>query len=287
MAQRVPRFIRDLNRLRWINFSEKEENRKKIFREKGYTWTLALFIPSFFVYFALIFDIHTHTHTHTHTYIYIYIHSNEIWWNDKEGGLKNSISLSPSVCSLSIYLSIWWWWGLFCFESDRILLIYLRVLIYPIFHLFLSSCQIHQNLPFLHIYIYIYGGVCDPGIYALRIKCLELILSTSWYDHEIWSTIDSPLELFITMNITIQYTIIIITSRHQCRYPWPSLATLLNRPSLPAGLQGYILYRHNAVVCRFSLFVLPLLVHVKGSIGARHLWVRPYFFSSVPYVWFV
>ena len=28
------------------------------------------------------------------------------------------------------------------------------------FHLFLSSCQIYQNLPFLHIYIYIYICVC-------------------------------------------------------------------------------------------------------------------------------
>ena len=33
-------------------------------------------------------------------------------------------------------------------------------------------------------------------------------------------------------------------------FPWPSLATHLYRPSLPGGLQGYILYRHRAVVYR-------------------------------------
>ena len=56
---------------------------------------------------------------------------------------------------------------------------------------------------------------------------------------------------------------IIIMSRHQHGYTWPSPATLLYRPSLPVGLPGYILYRHRAVVCRFSLVVLPLLVHMK------------------------
>ena len=40
--------------------------------------------------------------------------------------------------------------------------------------------------------------------------------------------------------------IIIIMSRHQHRSPWPSLATLLHRPSLPLGIQCYILYRHRA-----------------------------------------
>ena len=45
--------------------------------------------------------------------------------------------------------------------------------------------------------------------------------------------------------------IIIIMVHHQHGYPWPSTATRLYRPSLPVGLQGYILYRHWAVVCRF------------------------------------
>ena len=60
-------------------------------------------------------------------------------------------------------------------------------------------------------------------------------------------------------------------SRHQRRSPWPSLATLLYRKSLPVGLQSYILSRHRAVVCRVQLVVLFLLVHVKGSTEVCHL----------------
>ena len=56
---------------------------------------------------------------------------------------------------------------------------------------------------------------------------------------------------------------IVIMLCHQHRYPWPSLATLLYHPLLPVGLQGYTLYRHKAVVCRFYLVVLLLLIHVK------------------------
>ena len=58
--------------------------------------------------------------------------------------------------------------------------------------------------------------------------------------------------------------ILIIKSRYQHRCPWPSPTTLLYRPLLLVGLRGYILYRHRAVVCRFKLVVLPLLVHVRG-----------------------
>ena len=43
----------------------------------------------------------------------------------------------------------------------------------------------------------------------------------------------------------------------------------------------YILYRHSAVVYRFLLAVLPLLIHVKGSTGVYNLWVGPYFSSSI------
>ena len=66
--------------------------------------------------------------------------------------------------------------------------------------------------------------------------------------------------------------IIIIMLRYQHGYPWPSLTTPLCHPLLPAGLQGYILYRHRAAVCKFELVVMPLLVHVKGSTGVHHLW---------------
>ena len=43
------------------------------------------------------------------------------------------------------------------------------------------------------------------------------------------------------------------------------------RPSLPESLQGYILYQHRAVVYRFLLVVLPLLIHVMGSTGVYRL----------------
>ena len=56
------------------------------------------------------------------------------------------------------------------------------------------------------------------------------------------------------------------------------------RSSLPAGPQGYTSYPHTAAVCRCELVALTLLGHVKGSIGVRRLWARPYFSSSVLHV---
>ena len=58
--------------------------------------------------------------------------------------------------------------------------------------------------------------------------------------------------------------ILIIMSCHQHGYLWPSLSTPPYRPSLPAGLQGYIPYLHRAAVCRFEQVALPLLSHVRG-----------------------
>ena len=81
--------------------------------------------------------------------------------------------------------------------------------------------------------------------------------------------------------------IIIIMSRYQHGYSWPSLATPPYRPLLPTGPQGYIPYRHRAAICMFELVVLPLHVRLKGSTGVHHLWARPYFSSSVPHAWFV
>ena len=80
---------------------------------------------------------------------------------------------------------------------------------------------------------------------------------------------------------------IIIISCYQHGYPWPSLVTPPYCPLLPAGPQGYILYRHRAVVCRFEQVVLSLHVHVKGSTGVPQLWAHPYFSSSVPHIWFI
>ena len=85
----------------------------------------------------------------------------------------------------------------------------------------------------------------------------------------------------------VEFVNIIIMSRYQHGYPWPSLATPPYHPLLPAGLQSYIPCQHRAAVCRFELVVLPLPVHMKGSTGVHHLWARPYFSSSVLHVWFV
>ena len=81
--------------------------------------------------------------------------------------------------------------------------------------------------------------------------------------------------------------IIIIMSCRQHGYPWPSLATSPDHPSLLAGLQGYMPYPHIAAVCMFELVVLLLLGRMQGSIGVHHWWVRPCFSSSVLRVWFV
>ena len=76
---------------------------------------------------------------------------------------------------------------------------------------------------------------------------------------------------------------IIIMSRYQHGFPWPSLTTPPYRSLLPAGLRDFIPYRHIVAVCRFELVVLPLLVHVKGPIGVNHLWAPPYFSCCVPH----
>ena len=79
-------------------------------------------------------------------------------------------------------------------------------------------------------------------------------------------------------------TIIVIMSRHQLGYLWPSLTTPPYRPLNLAGHREYISCRHRAAVCRFNLVVLPLLGNVKGSTGVR---ARPYSSNSALHVWFV
>ena len=83
------------------------------------------------------------------------------------------------------------------------------------------------------------------------------------------------------------YIYIIIMSCRQHEYPWPSLNTPPYRSSLLVGPQGYIPYPHRAAVCRFELYVLLLLGHMRGSIGKHHLWARPCFSSRFLHVWFV
>ena len=87
--------------------------------------------------------------------------------------------------------------------------------------------------------------------------------------------------------IKVIIIIIIFLSCHWHGYPWPSVATPPYRSSLPADPQGYTSYPHRATVCRCELVALPLLGHVKGSIGVHYLWACPYFSNSAPHVWFV
>ena len=102
----------------------------------------------------------------------------------------------------------------------------------------------------------------------------------------VWITSDVS-RLFVLDRSTLNDIIIIIMSRRQHGYPWPSLATSPYYSSPLAGLQGYILCPHIAAVCKFELVVLLLLGHMWGPIGVYHLWARPCFSSSVLRVWFV
>ena len=135
-------------------------------------------------------------------------------------------------------------------------------------------CREYNNI---YIYIYIYGG--RRAHYVGSTTCTEL----NGFNH-----------YYVTLTIQFRDTIkkfqvllIIIMSRHQHGYPWSSLATTPYRPSLSAGLQGYIPYRHRAAICRFELIALPLLGHVKGSTRVHHLWARLNFSSNVPHVRFI
>ena len=77
-----------------------------------------------------------------------------------------------------------------------------------------------------------------------------------------------------TPSVMCRFSLLIFLSQmSNCKhgFPWPSLATRLYRPTLLVGLQGYILYRHSAVLYRFWLVLLLLLVHVIGSTGVYHL----------------
>ena len=65
-------------------------------------------------------------------------------------------------------------------------------------------------------------------------------------------TVNCLYYVYLIENINVYIIIIIIIKSHnQHWYPWPFLATPPCRPLLPAGIQGYIPYRHSAAVCRF------------------------------------
>ena len=107
------------------------------------------------------------------------------------------------------------------------------------------------------------GPLWSGAVVSRRVSSMDLM---ELLNHlTVWQQItDVQLNFYIISSI-------IITSRHQHGYPWPPLTSSLHCILLLAGPQGYIPYWHRAAVCRFLLFVLPLLVHVKGSTGVHYL----------------
>ena len=130
----------------------------------------------------------------------------------------------------------------------------------------------YSCMAMLHTYIYI---------------CIYVIYLLYFCQHV--STLNLPAlkSILLRTILNIRMIIIIIMSRRQHGYPWPSLATSPYHSSPTAGLQGYILCPHIVAVCKFELVVLLLHGHMWGSIGVHHLWARPCFSSSVQRVWFV
>ena len=136
------------------------------------------------------------------------------------------------------------------------------------------------------------AGLLGYNPYRHKVLKLNVIIIMSCHQHGYpWTSLATPpnrpllpaglLGYNPYRHKVLKLNVIIIMSCHQHGYPWTSLATPPNRPLLPAGLPGYIPYRHRAALCRSWLVVLPLLVHVKGSTGVHHLWVRLYFSSSL------
>ena len=80
----------------------------------------------------------------------------------------------------------------------------------------------------------------------------------------------------------ISTIIIIIKSRYFYEFPRQSLLISLYHPLLPAGPPDYILYPYRVVVGKFLMIGQRWHVHVKGSIGERHLRVRPCFSNKCP-----
>ena len=92
---------------------------------------------------------------------------------------------------------------------------------------------------------------------------------------------------YMEARFIVQY--IIIMSHCLFGFPWLSFAILPRpyHPSIQADPPDYVLCPYTAVIDKFLLVGHHLHVHVKGSIGERHLWVRPYFSSDDPHVLFV
>ena len=84
------------------------------------------------------------------------------------------------------------------------------------------------------------------------------------------------LEVFALSLSLYIYIYIYISPSSPCRAISTDIPDTLSprppyRPLLLAGLRGYTLYWNRAVVCRFGLVVLLLLVHVKEYTEVHHL----------------
>ena len=136
-------------------------------------------------------------------------------------------------------------------------------------------------------------------VYGNQLNSENSFANSSWISWHSYSDLrgSKPTDVYIINKICIYkkmlpeytfiYIIIIIMSRRQHGYPWPSLATSPYRSSPLPGLQGYNPYPHRAAVCMFERVVLLLNGHMWGSIRVHHLWARPCFYSSVLHVWCV
>ena len=120
----------------------------------------------------------------------------------------------------------------------------------------------HTNI-YIYIYIYIYMCVCVCVCVCECVGKFLLYYTVCTYPclclHICYHHVTPPARTSLTF------------SRH------PAISSIG-----PGMSQGYILYRHRAVVYRFSL-----LVHVKGSTGVYLIWVLSHFSISIPHVWFV
>ena len=143
--------------------------------------------------------------------------------------------------------------------------------------------------------MFLFGGDCLKQRYFCW---LTIVLRVQYWQKE--TTVKAMTRIYFTQ-FNLKYWAPFLINIADCiinyiyhHYVTPSTRislTLSRHPSLSFIASGRFSRLHpvsaHSCLCRFLLIVLPLLVHVKGSTGVCHLWVRPYFSSIVPHVWFV
>ena len=130
----------------------------------------------------------------------------------------------------------WWWWCIIRVSSLRV-----SRVTYVGNKIMKNNCPLHRHLTinFIPGNCKLYKKFCDDRDFK---RFYNSILN--FYKILIFS-------LHLSIYIYIYITIIIIMSRCQHEYLWPSFTTHPHRLSLSGSFQGYILYRHRAVVYRF------------------------------------